>query len=79
MAKKGHRVIALAYKEVQDTSEFPNMKGSKGNPSMQQSIKSQTSMVASKKKKDKSGGVLNIEKNGFTLHLLIGIQDLPRP
>lgn len=63
MAKKGHRVIALAYKEVQDVSEIPSMKSSK---------QTQTST-----KKDKSG-VLNIEKSGFILHMLIGIQDLPR-
>ena len=43
MAKKGHRVIALAYKEVNDFSEFPGMKGGNTmNSSMQQSIKSQT-------------------------------------
>ena len=35
-------------------------------------------MATSKKKKDKSGGVLNIEKSGFILQMLIGIQDLPR-
>jgi hypothetical protein len=49
----------------------------KGRNSMQASAKSQTSMVSSKKK-DKSGGVLNIEKSGFILQMLIGIQDLPR-
>ncbi len=56
MAKKGHRVIALAYKEVHDFSEFPSMKGSN---QMQTSVQSQSSMLSSKKK-DKSGGVLNI-------------------
>ena len=45
---------------------------------METSAKSQGSMVSSKKK-DKSGGVLNIEKSGFILQMLIGIQDLPRP
>ncbi len=34
--------------------------------------------VSGKSSKDKSGGVLNIEKTGFILQLLIGIQDLPR-
>lgn len=43
------------------------MKGSNKNPPTQGG------------KKDKSGGVLNIEKSGFTLHMLLGIQDLPRP
>lgn len=57
MAKKGNRVIALAYKEVHDFSEFPGMKGQGG---MEQSIKSHSEMGTSKKKKDKSGGVLNI-------------------
>ena len=75
MAKKGHRVIALAYKEIHDCSEFPSMKGR--NP-METSAKSQGSMISSKKK-EKSGGVLNIEKSGFILQMLIGIQDLPRP
>lgn len=71
MAKKGHRIIALAYKEITDVSEIPNMKGSKQNPSQ--------STKAPGQKKEKSGGVLNVEKNGFILHMLIGIQDLARP
>jgi len=49
MAKKGNRVIALAYKEVTDVSEIPNAKGSK-----------QPSHETKKEKRDKSGGVLNI-------------------